>query len=204
MSVLMLLPAQVRYFSAGMLVLAPQKKLTWLLLIPIPSMQIKTTEITITPNKLFIIAVRRHFKEKKWLLLAYPVGLFGYIFLMSLSFGRFRYLGIIGFGLMLAVLLYILAYYWEKTHSPKNKRTFLARTYEFDPFYIRTRVADGAEAVYRWDQITKVEVYPTYYLLYTSPIHFMYIEKKAFQHQDDRRQFERLLKERGLQASTKA
>lgn len=161
-------------------------------------MYITTETITISPNTLFFIAVRRHFEEKKWQFVAYPLGLIGYIYLMSLSHGSFRYLGIIGFGLMLAVLLYILAYYWDRTHAPDSEKTFLSRFYVIDKFFIRTKVEDGSERSMRWDSIVKLTETAKYYLLYTSPTHFMYIAKNAFRSEADRKHFDHILQERGL------
>lgn len=161
-------------------------------------MQITTGEIKMTPNLLFGIAIRRHFEEKKWLMVAYPVGLFGYLFLMNVATNYARYLGIIGFGLMLAVLLYVLTYYWQHTHSGDNASFFLSRFYEFDRFFIRTKVEDGSQGSYRWDSIVKLTETASYYLLYTTRTKFMYIAKSAFKTQGDLQSFNYLLMEKGL------
>lgn len=162
-------------------------------------MQIVTRAISITPVKLFWLAMRRHYENNKWMLYALILSFLSYSLLISIASTEFQYiLGLIGYGIILTFFLIIPIFYWQQVNRMKDTGAFLPRTYHIDEEQIVARVEDGSQGVYPWEVIRRISQTASYYMLYISQAHFIYIEKKSFQSQDDHKQFTQWLTLKGL------
>ncbi len=161
-------------------------------------MTLVTLPISLTPARLFIISLMRHFERRKWLAYAYPIAFAIQAYLASFNIDRIRYIGIFGSAIMAVFLLYILAFYWRFAYSPNNAAILRARSYEIDQNFISTQVEDGGISTYNWNRVKEVKSHSKYYLLYTSLTQFIYLTREAFRSEEELTAFEGILISKGL------
>ncbi|MEM6764684.1 MAG: YcxB family protein [Bacteroidota bacterium] len=161
-------------------------------------MPITTNSISLSPVKLFKLALRRHFEDKKWMLFALVFSFVGYVVLTSFSSSRIQFLGIVGYGIILTFFLIIPIFYWTQIQEMRERGFFKPRVYEIDDTSITAKTSSGKKGVYPWETFKKVTQTASYYILYISTIHFLYIEKQSFQSKEDKSRFDQYLTTRGL------
>ncbi len=150
-------------------------------------MEIKTSKFQITKEKYLSILLALYFKKLSWLL-----GMLFLIVLLLFSLGSFTFAYVFAFFLILypiALIIRLLVF----VNSEKNKIFYLEQFIEIKSKFLKVIYYDGNLSKVKLREINKVAIKQKYYLIYISPNKFFYLPKEAFQSEEDRKKFEKIV-----------
>lgn len=147
---------------------------------------ITTREITLDPKTFFRVLLNLNFRLKTRILYAIAATLA--IVWIAMYPGQKQF-----WLLLAAVCLFPLVTVfltWRTANNKMNRSFAVPRSYTICDTQITARLAGGEEEVFDLAHIHRINRTRHYYLLFTTPIEFIYLPYDAFQSEADREWFE--------------
>lgn len=147
---------------------------------------ITTNEIALDPKTFFRLLLRLNFRPKTRLLYGLAAALA--IVWVVLYPGQKQVYLLLGAVLLFPLLTVFLT--WRTAHNRMNRAFATPRNYTITETQVTARLAGGQEEVFDITRIRRLDRTRQYYLIFTSPVEFIYLPFTAFRNAADREWFE--------------
>lgn len=147
---------------------------------------ITTREIALDPKTFFRILLSLNFRLKTRILYAVAAGLS--VAWMVMYPGQKQVWLLLGAVCLFPLVTLFLT--WRTAHSKMNRSVTTPRSYTVDENQMTAHLPDGGVEVFDIARIHRVNRMRHYYLLFTTPIEFIYLPYDAFTGETDQEWFE--------------
>lgn len=147
---------------------------------------ITTREITLDPKTFFRVLLNLNFRFKTRILYTIAA-ILAVVWIVMYPYQKQLYLLLAAVCLFPLVIVFLT---WRTAHNKMNRSFTVPRSYTIGDTQITAHLAGGEEEVFDLAHIHRVNKTRHYYLLFTTPIEFIYLPYDAFRSEADREWFE--------------